>query len=394
MLADLVSSAERGIHDVPGRDAGRKPLADLVAEFKQDMLVGMASKVRGRSRLPSAAQVDLNGQRVQTILAECGFAWVADLNAKAPRKLARLLIDKTKTPRSKGGWSHQSAEFYRKAVKRFVWWLSFRRRLPVRADLFDDVVGFNPRDNRVHVRRAGTPEELATLLLTARQSAERWRGLLGEDRYHVYLLAFTSGFRASELSRISRSSFDLDTIPPVLVLPSKASKNGKAVRQVLPGGVAEQFRSYLERKPSDGLLWPGTWRQQPVKMLRFDLKRAGVTYKVETADGPRFLDFHALRHTFVSLLAAAKIGVKELQVLARHADPGMTLAVYTHVCDEQLAESVEKLQLPGANTPGDGLGGMSRRDLENLTIALWAMLNNVLRPDAPQGAPGNLNCVA
>jgi integrase len=384
MLADLVSNAERGIHDMPDRGAARTKLLALVEDFKQDMTVGMASKVRGRSRLPSEAQVDLNAQRVETILQECKFVTAADLNTKAPRTFARFLIGKTNTPRKDGGWSHQTAEFYRKSGKRFIWWLSFRKRLPVRPDLFDDVVSFNPKDNRVHVRRPATPEEVARLLLTARQSAEDWRHLYGEDRYHVYLLAFSTGFRASELSRLLRSSFDLDAIPPAVVLPAKQTKNKKPVRQVLPAGVADQFRTYLERRPPEGPLWPGTWRQQPVKMLRFDLERAEIPYRVETAEGPRFLDFHALRHTFVSMLATAKVGVKELQILARHADPTLTLAVYTHVGVDQLADSIAKLPQLEGGISQTAVSTMARDDLEKTAIFYAAVVTFLLAPpDAP-----------
>ena len=186
LLAEMVSNAERGIHDLPELGSKRKKLADYLDEFRDDMTVGMASKTRGQRRLPSAEQVALNIQRVRTILEECEFATVADLGARAPSTLAKWLIQKVGLPRKKGGFSHQSAEFYRKVAKRFAWWLSFRKRLPVRADLFDDVIGFDAKGNRVHLRRSCSPAELAKLLAAARDSKEFWRGLGGVDQQHIF----------------------------------------------------------------------------------------------------------------------------------------------------------------------------------------------------------------
>ena len=83
-------------------------------------------------------------------------------------------------------------------------------------------------------------------------------------------------------------------------------------------------------------------------MLRIDLAAAGVPYVVETPDGPGFADFHAMRHSFVSALAAAGVGPKELQTLARHSDPRLTLGIYSHTRDELLTGAVDRLKVPGA----------------------------------------------
>ena len=43
------------------------------------------------------------------------------------------------------------------------------------------------------------------------------------------------------------------------------------------------------------------------------------------------MDFHALRHTYCSWLAASGISPKELMTLARHTDARLTLGRYSHV---------------------------------------------------------------
>ena len=60
------------------------------------------------------------------------------------------------------------------------------------------------------------------------------------------------------------------------------------------------------------------------RMVREDLEAARV-------DQPEVYDFHCLRHTYVSLLVRSGVSIKVVQTLARHADPAMTLGIYTHV---------------------------------------------------------------
>ena len=63
-------------------------------------------------------------------------------------------------------------------------------------------------------------------------------------------------------------------------------------------------------------------------MLRADLDAAGITYR----DGSgRVIDFHAMRHTFISNIVRSGASVKVCQELARHSDPKLTLGVYTHL---------------------------------------------------------------
>lgn len=380
MLADLVANAERGIADMPSADLSRASLADLLPGFEADMLLGLANKTRSAKKKPSTAQVALNCQRVRDLLAGCRFTVVADLNGAAPAKAAKYLAARLKLPRRDGGLSAQTAEFFRKALKRFAWWLSIRKQAPVRADLFDDVVGFDAKNNRVHARRMCPPEEMAWLLAATRAAAGDYRGLLGEDRYHLYLVAFASGFRAGELAVLTPASFALDHDPPLVVLSAQQTKNGKAARQPLPLGVASQLRSYLATKPAGEAVWPGTWAEKPAKMLKQDLRRAGISYRVETQEGPRYLDFHALRHSFVSALAAAGVGPKELQTLARHSDAQTTLNVYTHVDDSSLASAVGRLRLPAVDGEANPLAGMSRADLERCLIGMCALFSAVLMP--------------
>jgi hypothetical protein len=61
------------------------------------------------------------------------------------------------------------------------------------------------------------------------------------------------------------------------------------------------------------------------------------------------VDFHALRHTFITNLARAGVHPRNAQALARHSTIDLTMNAYTHVDMADLASDVESL--PGM---GDG----------------------------------------
>lgn len=59
------------------------------------------------------------------------------------------------------------------------------------------------------------------------------------------------------------------------------------------------------------------------------------------------MDFHALRHTFISNLARAGVHPRNAQALARHSTIDLTMNVYTHVAMDDLATDVEQLPAMG-----------------------------------------------
>ncbi|HYT87593.1 MAG TPA: tyrosine-type recombinase/integrase, partial [Gemmataceae bacterium] len=80
---------------------------------------------------------------------------------------------------------------------------------------------------------------------------------------------------------------------------------------------------------------------------------AGIPYAVEGPDGPRFADFHSLRHSYLTLGGRAGIDLRTLQELAGHSTPVLT-ARYSHRRLHDLAGAVEKLPnfLPADTTAG------------------------------------------
>jgi integrase len=263
-----------------------------------------------------------------------------------------------------------------------VRWIS--KQAPVKADLFDPIPGFDPGNSRTHARRDVSSTELAQVLEAALISKRTIRSLTENDRYHLYLTAFATGFRAGELSILRPSLFHLESDPPAVSLPGKNAKNKKGVRFPLAPSVAVQLRTYLKHKRTDQPIWPGKWRLHAAKMLRVDLAAAGVPYQTEGVNGPEFCDFHSLRHTFCSALAAAGTGPKELQMLARHSDPRLTLGLYTHARTVELVKAVSRLKVPG-DSPESPLAGLSRDELEQITLGLLLILGTFISPERLTG---------
>ena len=81
------------------------------------------------------------------------------------------------------------------------------------------------------------------------------------------------------------------------------------------------------------------------------LTAAGLPYR--DADG-RVADFHALRHSYITLLERSGVSPKLAQELARHSDIRLTMNVYTHVRLHDLAGAVDGLPalLPSAAADG------------------------------------------
>jgi integrase/recombinase XerC len=196
-----------------------------------------------------------------------------------------------------------------------------------------------------------TAEELQRLLNATRQSNRVFRGLTGQDRYALYLIAATTGIRARALAGLTPRAFDLDA--GTVTVPSKLSKNKRTHVVPLRDDVAAMLREYLASKSSDSPVWPGSWAsaRRGAAMLRADLRDAGIPYRVETPDGPTHVDFHALRHLFLTALGKAGVELRVAQLLAGHSSPTIT-ARYSHRSLADLADAVRKLPSPMGDTAG------------------------------------------
>ena len=187
-------------------------------------------------------------------------------------------------------------------------------------------------------------------------------------------------------------SFDLDADPPTATVARAYVKNRrtvkKTVRQPLPLAVAEALRPFLKEQARGRSGLAGQLVDEGANMLKEDLAAAGVPYVVEGPDGPRYVDFHGLRHTYISLMERAGVGLNDAKELARHSTIILTKDRYTHADEAGLAVAVNKLDLPGA-VPSVALKDFNPAEVLALLAVLWAGFTALVNPapDAPPNAP-------
>jgi integrase len=223
------------------------------------------------------------------------------------------------------------------AIKRFSKWLVKDRRTG--ADPLAHLDPLNDDTDRRHERRTLSIEDFERFL-AAVAVGETFRALTGADRVIIYLLAIYTGLRASELASLTPASFDFDATPPTVTVQAVHSKRRRRDVQPLRPDLAATVRTYLAGRPRLERLWRGSWVKDGAAMLRADLAPLGIPYEDEAG---RVLDFHGLRHTFISILARSGVHPKVAQILARHSTISLTMDRYTHLELVDVARGLETL---------------------------------------------------
>ena len=258
--------------------------------------------------------------------------------------------------------SLQTCNHYLRAIKQFSRWLWRDGR--AREDALAHLSGYNVQLDRRHDRRALTDEELACLIEAAEKGPPRL-SMSGPERAVLYQLAVGTGFRANELRSLVPESFDLDAEPPTITVQAGYSKRRRRDVQPIRRDLADLLRPWLAGKKASRPVF--NMPDKPIKLIRPDLDAARQAWLkearseeerqarhqsafLEYRDGAgRVVDFHALRHTYISRLVASGANIKVAQELARHSTPTLTLGRYAHV---QLLDQTRALDaLPSLNAP-------------------------------------------
>ena len=217
----------------------------------------------------------------------------------------------------------------------------------------------NTTTDRRHDRRELDAGELRRVLEAARDSARPFRGLTGPDRYHLYATACGTGFRASALASLTPGELrpgrpTADRHPGGPARQEPQDEGAAAPRRTWPSCCATTWPTSRPGNPSGA----GRGRRTTAgpRCCAIDLEAAGIPYAVEGPDGPLFADFHALRHSYLTLGGRAGIDLRTLQELAGHSTPVLT-ARYSHRRLHDLAGAVEKLPsfLPTTETGSEAV---------------------------------------
>lgn len=231
------------------------------------------------------------------------------------------------------GKSMTTIRHYTDALDAFCLWCVEREYLPAHPLARLTRLAMTP----VTRRRVLTLDEIHRLLA----AAPAHRSLL-------YAVALCSGLRASELRALRVTDLDVDA--GGLRLHAAWTKNRQDGFQPLPramvhrlhawGVTGEAARRYTPRPirgvPADALLYVSA---NPGREFAQDRTQAGIARS--TAQG--YVDFHALRTTYINLVIATGATIKEWQPLVRHARPELTMTRYAQSQDAAAREAVEKV---------------------------------------------------
>ncbi len=317
-------------------DHSRRPLADHVADYRTFLTA------KGNTY----EHTDLTEARIEQAGENAGWKTIADIDAAT----LSLHVERLRA----GGRGPATMNHHLRAVKGFTRWLMTNHRLA--RDPLVGVKMLNVSTDRRRERRALDDDELARLLAAAGANesvtiTKRYKRKVGPKKGEIrlgtrtftiprrdtlYLLAASTGFRVGEIKSLTTRSFDLDADPPTVTVEASYSKRRRRDVQPLRPDIAEALRTTLNATPRGEHVWPGLPHEM-AQVIAADLTAAGIAAK---DDAGRVIDFHALRHTFITRLARLGVTPKVAQTLARHSTITLTMDRYAHVA---LADSSKAL---------------------------------------------------
>ena len=303
--------------DLYKRHRGR-PLAEHVADWIGEL------RQLGRDDV----YVGLCDSRMGRLLKECGWAVLGDINADAFirwRDTATATVGHAK----KAGTNvvpmgARTQNHYLETLRCFCRWAVRRKRMP--ANPVADVAMVETVGQLRRERRALSEGELIALL-----------GVVKPRHALAYRIILATGLRRDELRQLRWGDVKLNAPMPFIQLRAETTKAKRA--DVLP--VRADLTKLLTESRGDAADDERVCRSAPsMATHRRYLDKAGIPY---VDDRGRRADFHALRHSYGTLLAKSGVAPRVAMTLMRHTDMRLTMNVYTDPRIFDLAGAVEKL---------------------------------------------------
>ncbi len=346
------------------RLAASKPLAEHLEDWRQALLDKGACERH-------AQQVFSRAERT---FRACRFTKWSDLSASAVMRYLGQRREGAKPI------SAQTFNFYLQAVKQFAKWMVRDGRAT--ESPLAHLQGLNVRTDRRHDRRALTADELRRLFETTPEQDERG-GMSGHERAMLYRLAVETGLRQNELRSLTRASFDLEGDPPTVTVEAAYSKHRRDDTLPLRPEVAVVLRDFLRERAPATRAFHVPNRDVMLRAYKHDLRAAGIAYKTDAG----YADFHALRHTFITLLAQSGVHPKTAQSLARHSTITLTMDRYSHSVVGDHASALDRL--PDFDRPKAGAARATGTDDRPVLSQNLSRSGGRGRTGADSGGPAN-----
>jgi site-specific recombinase XerC len=270
-------------------------------------------------------------KNIQCVLDGCRFTKWGDVDG-----------NKVKTFLAKGrgpdGYGERTYNSYLRAFKEFCGWMIREDRVagsdPMKGHTLIKQTEFRKK------RRALTIAEMHTLLETTEAAPKRYN-MTGYERSLVYRMALEVGLRASEIKSLRVLSFDFDAKPATVHVEPSDTKGKRPADLVLMDTTAKAIQEFFRDKEPKDKAFAMPHKANTADMIQADLKDAQIEYR--DAAG-RDVDFHALRHTFVTNLARCGVHPALAQKLARHSSIVLTMQYYCHVLHKSECEAIDSLR--------------------------------------------------
>ena len=308
----------------------------------------------------TAKNAEMKYSRVKRVFDACQFKSLSDVSAsKVQFKITGL--KKTVRRENNGSvrnietdilLSQRSQHHILSACKQFCKWAKA-----------DGRTSNNPLEHLKPVKVTETQDRAAfstdeiSYLLTVTEAAPERCNMTGNERALLYRLAVQTGLRADELRSLTKDCFNFNNL--TVTLSGQYTKNGQEAELPLRADTALLLEDYLACKLPTAKAF-----NMPVdtaRMLYIDMEKARqkwIEKHPELADNSDFLtvensqgkrDFHALRHTFATMLAATGTHPKTAQTLLRHSKVDLTMSIYTHSLRDKETTAIN--QLPDLTAP-------------------------------------------
>jgi integrase len=288
--ARLQARLDRGEVDLLDQYAEHKarPLGEHVADYVADL------KAQGRD----GKYVYIMQKRLEKIARDCNWNSTADIKS----------ISFIHWRQNNSKLAPKTVNEYLQSLNSFFLWMVRHGRMAENPT--QHVAAVEQRGKEKRIRRALNDVEISRLLAKA------------GPRKTLYLLALTTGLRRGELEALKWDDVRLAAVRPYLLVRASVSKNHKTATMFLRDDTVKALRS-MSTGDATGLVFP---TMPTPELFRDDLEAAGIDPK--DAQG-RIVDFHALRHSFITGLSRAGVTPRVAMELARHSEMGLTMRVYT-----------------------------------------------------------------
>lgn len=314
-------------------------------------------------------------RRVDRVLRKCGFVTFQDISASKlqlaisnlKNEVRRKVNRKVELVETEQSASGTTKKYYLQACKQFLRWAVEDQRIGE-----NPIAHLKPRKAKSGKRAALEPEEIRWLIAVTELSQKRCR-IEGPERALLYRFAAETGFRASEIRALCVSDFDFDE--KTVSLDGQHTKNRKDVIMPLRSETSVVLKKALQGKVPQAQAFRMPHPCTVVRMFRKDLAATRAMWLEEAKNDPKELrarqkstfldvekdeglvDFHSLRHSFGTMLAASGVHPKTAQQLMRHSDINLTMSRYTHTlrgAEAKAIESMPDLSRPYGQNQGPG----------------------------------------